>query len=182
MILKEYTTPSGDYGQLLYQPKWGTKKFQDIGMIILGVSFTIVGPLLIIIMIILVDISDDIRFLIGHIGGLVFVFSGLFFLIIEFKRMPFRVYEKGITDISVPFWQGFHRQEVFIHKDRIIKIFQDNYGFLGNNTTYVIQYSQNSGYNKLYLSPWVVDNVNLAVHALRYIRPEAFVESDTNSS
>jgi len=119
---------SGDRGKLLYLEEWGKKrKFEDWTTIIMGPIFIIIGITMAALPIIslyfgwLSGSVDDIIMVFLFMEGVGFAILFIFFNDVKTKVcfMPFAIYENGFTLTTVPWRQGWRRQETFIPWTRL---------------------------------------------------------------
>jgi len=115
------------WGRLLYEAEWVGHSFVRNGVLIyFSLLIVILGLYVSIIGLIEFPNRYDLKFpeapLIIIIGGLFGLIIGFGIIIIEFKTMPFRIYEVGLTITSVPLLKGIQRREELIRNEDIISI------------------------------------------------------------
>lgn len=107
-----------------------------------------------------------------------FLFAGLSFILSELKRMPFRVYNNGITSKWVPLLKGIKREEVFIKLEDVMKVDVHAAKYFDDLIFYIfIEYRDEKGRSKrMALREDDIDNILPVYRVLKRIKPDAIVE------
>lgn len=164
-------------GELLYEPAWAGRRYQDVTQIVQGYGFILTGVGIVIGFLLAgLDLAPVLYFMVASTAAL-FIIAGIHFLYLEYTRMPFGVYENGFTAPKVPFKDGFDRREVFIPREHVrrvscIKFTRD----LGDLRIF-IEHASEAPDRRVVLEYWVVDDKRKALDALRRMKPGAIDES-----
>ncbi|GEM_PF-3258857 len=103
------------HGRMLYQPEWAEKKkFKDASNIIMGSIVIALGAILA-LMFLYFGLKEE------NAAAALMIFMGAFVMALgytmvrtEARKMPFRIYESGITKPTVSFSRGLKRMEEII--------------------------------------------------------------------
>jgi hypothetical protein len=114
-----------EWGELLYEPHWAKeRRFKDPSEFLMGFVVVIAGAAFVVLIMQAIIVErpplQDSLILLVAIPVLAYAINMT--LGDECRRMPFRVYEAGCTNDSVPMVQGFLRREMLIPNERVRSI------------------------------------------------------------
>ena len=119
-----------EWGEIIYEPRWVYEsKYREFGRIGLHLSFAIFASVISFILIIMnINEYDE-----THVYPFIILFfiafpTGIYEILMLYKSMPFRIYEKGVTQPFIPFRMGMHREEILIPFSRVHSIRFNKWG------------------------------------------------------
>ena len=167
-----------EWGDLLYEPQWAKeRRFEDTTDVMMGL-FVVVCAIALILVVIdgIIRQRPPIEDTLLLLGIIVFTaFTPLIFLWPELRKMPFRVYEAGVTNHEVTMLQGFSRRDQLISSAKVMRIDFDAISSTGPSQMEIV-YVGPKGESILLLTRGVVDDPLEVMLALHKILPDRLDE------
>lgn len=119
-----------EWGRILYQPKWaGERRYKSGREVYMDGILLAMGLLLVGLGVFMMFVDTLGLMLVGI--GLMIVFMGYASARSKVRRMPFRMYERGVTLTEVPFGQGWRRRETLVPYEMVERVHVESTTFQG---------------------------------------------------